>query len=260
MDQTPPPIPNPQPEIPALPRMSLFARLLNVFAVPGHVFEDVRNSSRSLANWLVPLFLATLIGAATFINIARPALLQELRKDYKTVTDKQVKDGKIQQGDADNALVMIDWVCKPDVIKIGTMIGSLVLNALQLLLWAFLLWWLGRVILKAPFSFSKALEISGLATMISVLAATATLALTANFSSDAAHALTLDQLEARAKMPVRIVLANVFSIWFVGVLASGLSRFTGSRFTRAMMLVLGCWILLQFLIGLFAVGMTGLMR
>ena len=37
--------------------MSLAARLLNVFATPGDVFDDVKVAPASTANWLVPALL-----------------------------------------------------------------------------------------------------------------------------------------------------------------------------------------------------------
>src|SRR5262245_42046331 len=54
--ETPPPIPSaPAPAVPREPEMSLFARLLNIFAVPGDVFEEVKQSRVRTANWLLPL-------------------------------------------------------------------------------------------------------------------------------------------------------------------------------------------------------------
>ena len=41
---------------------SLASRLLNVFAAPGDVFEEIRTGTPSTANWLVPLLLACLLG------------------------------------------------------------------------------------------------------------------------------------------------------------------------------------------------------
>ncbi|HLP78356.1 MAG TPA: hypothetical protein VK327_15735, partial [Candidatus Paceibacterota bacterium] len=56
--EPPPLIPNPASAGAPLPHMSLPARLLNIFAIPGEVFRDVKAAPRSLANWLVPVVLA----------------------------------------------------------------------------------------------------------------------------------------------------------------------------------------------------------
>ena len=41
---------------------TLWSRLLNVFAAPGDVFEEVKNSKPSTANWLAPALIYILVG------------------------------------------------------------------------------------------------------------------------------------------------------------------------------------------------------
>ena len=55
------PLPLPVEEV-QRPASSLASRLLNVFAAPGDVFEEIRTGTPSTANWLVPLLLACLLG------------------------------------------------------------------------------------------------------------------------------------------------------------------------------------------------------
>jgi len=51
------------------PTSSLGARLLNVYATPGEVFEEVRQSPPSAANWLVPVLLSCLISVISAVAI-----------------------------------------------------------------------------------------------------------------------------------------------------------------------------------------------
>ena len=49
MEQPPPPLPQLEPPIAQAPRMSLGARLMNIFAVPGEVFSDLKAARASAA-------------------------------------------------------------------------------------------------------------------------------------------------------------------------------------------------------------------
>jgi len=63
MQETPPALP---PELPASqpPTTSLAARLMNVFAVPGEVFDEVKASAHSAGNWLLP----ALVGSVSVLH------------------------------------------------------------------------------------------------------------------------------------------------------------------------------------------------
>ena len=49
--------PEAPPEAPPPPAMSLVGRLLNVFATPGDVFQEVKAAPETAANWLVPALI-----------------------------------------------------------------------------------------------------------------------------------------------------------------------------------------------------------
>src|ERR1035438_9755931 len=55
--------------------MSFTARLLNVFAIPGEVFETVRASRICVANWLLPALLSAVVGALTIsVILSQPSV------------------------------------------------------------------------------------------------------------------------------------------------------------------------------------------
>ena len=59
--------------------MSLAARLLNVFAVPGEVFTEVKASRVCIGNWLVPALLSALVAVLTVVLIvSQPAFQQQM--------------------------------------------------------------------------------------------------------------------------------------------------------------------------------------
>ena len=52
--------PSPTPVEVQRPPSSLAGRLLNIFATPGDVFEDLKTAQHAVANWLVPIVIVTL--------------------------------------------------------------------------------------------------------------------------------------------------------------------------------------------------------
>src|SRR6516162_4011560 len=84
--------------------MSLAGRLMNVFAAPGEVFEEVRIRPPSVANWLVPMLIFAVVGTiGAFIMFSQPAIIQQIHEQQAAAMDKQVKDGKLTQAQADQA-------------------------------------------------------------------------------------------------------------------------------------------------------------
>lgn len=261
MDQ-PPPLPNPQSSATPRAPMSLLARLLNIFAIPGEVFEDVRRAPVSIGNWLVPILLAAVIGATTASLIfSQPTVVPELRDKQIKNTNELVAAGKMTRADGDQMIKLVEWVTQPAVLKIASAIAAIAISIVRVFWWAFILWVLGIVFLKRRFSYLKAAEVAGLATLISVLGEIVMLLLTFGFGEHGGSAgLTMTELAAKQQMPVRLILANVFSVWLVGLMAAGLAHLAEVRFSRTFLLVLGYWILFQMGLALSGAAMIGAMK
>lgn len=256
-----PPVLAPTSEPPPPPSTSLMARLLNVFAMPGRVFEEVKAARRPhLLNWMLPFVLCALMGAmAAQLRLAEPAIQKQFKQILQTQVkslDQSVASGKISRAEADKVLPLYEKLSLVVVTGAFAMAGGL-----RIFWWAFLLWLLGRLILKTRFSYSKSLEIAGLAFLISVLGDMVSLALavdTTQLFSAAKPTLALVDLEALQNSRVLMGVINVFTFWFVGVMSAGLARLAGVPFFRAAWLVCACWMLqasLLFLLGLGQLAM-----
>src|SRR5437868_250958 len=119
MDEVPPipEIPPPTPEPPV--RTSVAAKLLNVFASPGEVFEEVKRSPTNASNWLVPMLLAIVIGVTTvMIMFSNPEVVQRLREKQAKVFEDKVKAGQMSQKDADRAIGVLEKFSGPIMMKI----------------------------------------------------------------------------------------------------------------------------------------------
>jgi hypothetical protein len=241
-----------QPPIPETPPMpptgtSLPARLLNVFATPGEVFEEVKAAPSTASNWLVPTLLAAVVGVlASFLIFSQPAIIQQLHEQQAKAFDQQVKAGKMTQAQADQAMTMVEKFTGPTMMKIFGSAGAVVGSFVRLFWWALVLWLLSQLFLKVKVNYLKAAEVAGLATMISILGAIVSLLLVVNLGkmfSTASLALAVSDFDAQKKSHLLLGAVNVFSFWNIGVMSCGLSRLAGVPFARALSVVLGYWIL-----------------
>jgi Yip1-like protein len=262
MDQ-PPPTPEPQTDVPKpASTMSLAARLMNVFATPGDVFEEVKNSAPSTANWLVPAILFAIIGAISAIIIfSQPAIVQQIHEQQTKALDDQVKAGKMTQAQADQAMEVVDKIFGPKTLKIIVGAGAVIAGFARVFWWALVLWLMGLLFLKAKFNFLKAAEVAGLTTMISVLGVIVTILLTVNFGRLVATpslALTISNFDIKNKTHLLSGAANVFYFWQIGVMSSGLARLSGAPFAKALLLVAGYWVLTELLLIFSGLGQLAL--
>lgn len=243
-------------------KMSLAARLLNIFAVPGEVFLDIRSAPHAIGNWLAPILFASVVGAlSAIIMFSQPAIQQQLREQQTKAVEAQVKAGTWTQAQADQALGMVDRFMKPTMIITVAAGGAVVVSCLRLFWWALILWCMGRWFLQIRFPYSKALETTGLVMMISVLGMVVSLLFVINLGKIFAGpnlGLAVENFDVHSKSPLALGAANVFSFWFVGLMALGLAKLADVRFARAGFLVFGYWVLQEMLLILVGPGQLAL--
>ncbi len=253
--EEPPSLPEPVRAPVPPPSTSLAARLLNIFAVPGEVFEEVKATRFRAGNWVVPVVLSAIIGAVSAVIIfSQPTIQQKLHEQQEKMLAPQVQAGKLSQADADKAL---DMFSNPLLLKIGGGVGAVVASVVRVFWWALVLWLLGRWFLKSQFDFLKALEVSGLALMISVLGAMVSLLLIVNLGrlfATPSLALAVSDFDATRKGHLFLGAANVFSFWQVAVSALGLAKLAGVPILRAALLVFTFWFLQETLFILVGLG------
>jgi len=258
MDQPPPIVETPPTPAPEAPAMSLGARLLNVFAVPGDVFEEVKTTRHTAANWLMPALIASVVGAVSaFLMFSQPSIQQQLREQQERAIEQRVEAGKMTRAQADQTLAVGEKVFGPTVLILVGAAGAIAASFARVFWWALILWLLSRWFLHVQINYLKATEVAGLAGMISTLGAIVSLLLIVNLGklfSTPSLALTVADFDAKNKSHLLLGAVNVFNFWFVGVLASGLARLAGAPFARAALLVLGYWIAWSFLLIFIGLG------
>ena len=122
---------NPAPA-PPRPGTSLLARLLNVLAIPGQVFEEVRATRHSVWNWLVPVpVYAVSLALFTVVFFSIPTILKmwteqqaKMRLTQASSLADAVKAGTVKQADADQTVGAMDSLLRPRVVKTAAMAGG----------------------------------------------------------------------------------------------------------------------------------------
>lgn len=240
--EEPSPVIATEPAQPRQPTMSLGARLLNVFAVPGEVFDDIKASVPSLANWLAPAFIYLLVGwVGAWLMYSQPAVQQQMQEIQDQMVQKMVDKGWIPKEQAERQMASSNVGS-----KIGPYFEPVFSAFAGPVIWALILWVVGLKVFKAKFEFIKALEVTGLANAIAVLGAIVHTLLVVGFGNMFASASpTLLMKDANPQHPTFAVMAvfNITTIWLLAVRSIGLARLCGVPFARAAFWIFGVWFL-----------------
>jgi hypothetical protein len=234
--------------------MSLAAKLLNVFAVPGEVFNDVRRTPSMLSNWLVPSLLGALVGAVSVVLLlSQPNIQQQFQDRQRKLIEQADKARKLTPQEQQ----VVEKMTGPTMVKLFGAGGAVVSSFISLLWWGFGLWFIARRMLRVPVAFGKALEVAGLSMMIDVLYGLVAVLLIVKLDKVGATsslALIIKDLDAARKGHLFAVAANIFAFWLLGVRSIGLAKLADVPYLRAAWLVVSFWFLQQLLLVLSGVA------
>jgi len=212
--------------------VSLRERLLNVFANPGDVFEEIVTQPYSRPNWLVPTLLVCFVGIASL-------LVAPVGDTTTTPVHELVGAGAVPT-DQDQTLV--------DSLPLAAAL-TVISSAFFGTFWsAFVVWFIARVFLRARFPFLKAVEVVGLSSMVLVLGVVVTsLLIVASGDATARAALSLFVRGFNPADKLHSVLSelSLFHLWATAVLAVGLSKLSRVSFKEAGFWVFGYWLALR---------------
>ncbi len=250
-------MPEPPPLGTPAPTTSLAGRLLNVFAAPGEVFEEVKATPPSVANWLVPVIIYAVVGAISVcIMFAQPAIQQTVHDQQVKAMDKLVQQGKLTQAQEDQALQVMEKFMGPTMLAVFGSVGIVIYSFVSLFGWALVLWLLGRWLLKARFDYLKAVELAGLSSVIIVLGmvvGTLLAVILGRLYAGPSLALLANDFDPKNRVHLLLGAANIIYLWHTGVRAIGLAKVSGAPTARVFAVVFGFWVLIELL--LIAIGL-----
>jgi len=248
--ENPPPVLETGPQAPQ-PAMSLGARLFNVFATPGEVFEQIKNSRVSAANWVLPALLLIVVSwLGAWLVFSQDSIKQQVREITDQAIEKQVQKSHMSEQQAEQARAV-----GAKFGSIGTIVSAVAAPVFAAFLtpfwWGLIIWLVGSKAFNASFSYMKAVEVAGLAGMISVLDAivrTLLILVLGNLFASPSLAVFVKQFDPQNHVHGMLAVVNVMSFWVLSVRALGLARLTGAGFGKAAAWVFGIWLLVT---GLF---------
>ena len=227
-------------EQPAAPRMSLAARLTNMFVAPGEVFAEVKDSPPTPANWVAPMIILMLAAAISVMVVySQPAIMQPIKEAGEKRMQEMVAKGKMTQADADKAAAIQGKFVIPVI-----MVVAIFFTCVTLFLSALIVWLIGRFGLRGPLGFMKAAEVVGLSMMIAVLGIIISTLLRVIYGNPAMTAgpmLLLSHFDNHNRVHVLLSALDVTTLWYLAVLSVGLGLVTGRGFARAAAWIYGLW-------------------
>jgi hypothetical protein len=241
--------------------MSLVGRLFNVLATPGDVFQEVKAAPDTTANWLVPaLILIAVSWVAAAVIFSQPSIKQQLSDLTERAIQRQIDSAHLSEQQADQARAMGEkWAGLSS--QIIAFLAPVAAGFILPFLWGLIVWLLGAQLFKGHFPYMKAVEVVGLANMISVLdVVVKTLLIVGLGNLYASPSLGLLVKDFDPQNPVHGLLAaaNVMTFWLLGVRAVGLARLSGASLAKSMVWVFAIWAAYTgLLIGLGALVQAG---
>jgi len=158
--------------------------------------------------------------------------------------DDLVKAGKMTQADADKAAAMAEKFTGPTMLMVFGTVGITIISFVRVLWWGLLLWLVAKI-LKKPFGYVKAMEIFGLASMVTVLGAVVGILLAVilgRMIATPSLVLLVKDFNVTRKTHLLLGTDNIFYFWQVGVASVGVAKVTGVPFMRALPPVIICYI------------------
>jgi hypothetical protein len=239
---------NPQePTPPTPPPTSLGARMVNVFATPSDVFDEVKASPAQTANWLVPALLALLVGwIRSWLVLNQEAIKQQFADMQEKQYQKMIDKGRMTREQLEAQRPMMEKVG-----NISRQVGMFV--APPLTAFGFILWWglitflVGNYALGGKFSYLKAVEVSGLIGVLAILESVIKTLLMLTFGSLFAGPnlamLLVKEFDPANLTHGLLAAVDIVALWVLVVRSIGLARLSGASLGKCVAWVFGLWLL-----------------
>jgi hypothetical protein len=243
------------------PELPLPVRLANVYAAPGEVFDAVRGQPPNLANWLVPAVMAALAGMiSVWVMFSQPAILQQMEDLQAERYQRLVDDGKMTQQQVDQLQQRMGSL-QMTIGRIAGMVGALLMGFIWLFLLALVFHLMLRWVFHSPLSYLKTVEIVGLSLMIGVLGGlvnTLLMVITGSMFANLGPVLLINDFDTGDKLHLLASSVNLFTLWWLGVLAMGLARVSDLAFSKLALTLFGLWAMLRLIIVVSGIGSSGM--
>jgi hypothetical protein len=233
--------------------MSFTEKLVNIFASPGELFENVRLTGKTPSNWIIPAAIMIVVAIAMQqLIMSNPSLADQTKamveKATKERLDKAVQSGQMTPEQAEQQREQIENFTNPSSpLNIAMRIVSVVVFIpVVLLLIALVYWLLGKTAMHATAPYMKVVEVIGLTLLIAAAESIVTTVMAIGLDSIHAGpslAVFVKDFDLNNKLHVTLSKVNVFTIWSLLVTGIGLSKLFQRDLPKVLVLVFALWIL-----------------
>ena len=227
--------------------MSFTDKLMNVFSAPGELFEGVAKSEKQNSNWSVPLIISMIVSIIfVLVAFSQAPIQDQIRDQTEKSIQKSVASGKMTQEQADLAMSKNPAQPGSPLFMIFGSVGAVFMSAIALFGFALVFWLVGKWVFKSAVVYGKVLEVVGLSMYISILVSIVTLLLVVAMGSLYATpslALAVSHFDPADKMDKLLSAINAGTLWFLAIIAVGLSKLFSVTIGKTLAAVGVLWVL-----------------
>lgn len=233
--------PAPEPTKP----MSFVDKIVNIFASPGELYENVRLTGPTTSNWLIPWLIFIIISIAlNQLMMSNPELVDQMRSMMRGRIDEAVTEGRITQEMADQ---QVEQFGPGSTLFTITSLGGMAIVTFAAMFALGLVYWLvGKSVMKATAPYMKVVEVIGLTYFIGTLEQIVTgilVFIRGKLFSTASLALFITDFNLQDKMHVALSKVNIFTFWMLIVTAIGLAKLFQRDFPKVLVIVVVLWVI-----------------
>ncbi len=236
----------------AVKPMSFTEKLVNIFASPGELYENVRDTGPTKSNWLIPSIILILASVLmTQLMLSNASLVDQLDRTMRQAMEKSLEGKNIPPEQMERARQQIDTMyeaTKPGStwFMVLSVIGPLFWTLAMLFGLGLVYWLIGKSAMSATAPYMKVVEVVGLTFLIGALEVIVTTLLM--YAMDSIHAspglgLLVKDFDITNKVHLALSKVNIFTLWSLIITGIGLSKLLRRDLPKVLVLVFALWVL-----------------
>ncbi|MBI1807093.1 MAG: YIP1 family protein [Ignavibacteria bacterium] len=238
---------------------SFMTRVTDVFTAPSDVYTEVAEVPVQTSSWMLPWVISLLLAIGfTYALYNNTTLRQQIFEMQEQGWKKAVAEGKMTQEQYDQFSERMESSGPVMFMLFGA--GSQIVGLSVIFFGAGLVFWLVlKFGLKFSGSYTKMLEVLGLASVIGILGSIITLLMMNLFDSfyagPSASLAVLGSFDPTNKVHRLLASLNVFTLWEVAVLGIGMANISRKSVNTGLGVAFGLWAVWAIVSSLLGWGM-----
>ena len=220
---------------------------MNVFSAPGDAFANLDTAESKPLHWILPLIISiAAIIIMTIIGFSNQSLKSQRLEATRITLEQRVTQGKMTQEQFDRTMEGMEK--GGGIILAVSVVAITIMLCLFFFISALLLWLGSKFVLKLPVGYGKILELSGIATWISVLGIflqmLMMIGLDSIYAQPNAAIFFYQNFDITNSVHKTLAALNIFSIWQTIVIGIGLQQWSKKSLLLPMIVSFAVWLLI----------------